>query len=101
MKIDITTLEYQFKFRDDNDFPATMILKIGQFEIKGFRIMASQYQDSAKRFFLKPPSNRVQNGKWLNIVWMDSKDDWSEFEKFALKKFDDEHTENLMKTSIK
>ncbi len=81
--------------------PATMTLIIGQFQIKGFRVMKTKFADNAERFFIKPPANRLKTGKWIDLFWTDSKDDWKLLEKKALKQFDEEQSAFLMEKQFK
>jgi hypothetical protein len=101
MKIKVNELEYEFKFMENNDeMPAIMTLIIGQFKVKGFRVMKTKFEDNDKRFVLYPPANRTGGGKWIKIFWTDVKEDWSLLEKEALEQFDKEHTEYLLNNSV-
>lgn len=100
MKINIDDLEFKFKFRDDLEMPATMILIIGQFKVKGFTIRKSKFEENNKRFVLFTPSNRSANGKWIKIFWTDVKDDWKLLEKKVLEEFDKQHSEYLLNKDI-
>ncbi len=100
MKLNIDELEYKFKFHENEQMPATMTLFMGQFQIRGFRIMKSQYTDNSKRFVLFPPANRTGRGKWIKIFFTEIKDDWALLEQRALAQFDIEHTDYLIGKEI-
>lgn len=100
MKIDIKDLKIKFKFRDDPEFPANVTLTIGQFEVRGFSIRKSQFEENSKRFVMYPPASRGGKG-WIKICFVYDKEDWKEFEDWVLKKFEEEHTEYLFGESIK
>ena len=100
MKINIDDLKYEFKFREREDsdaFPATMILRIGQFEVKGFSVRKTGFEENEKGFFLSPPSNRIGGGKWIKLFFTEIKEDWGKLEANALKQFNKEHQEYLIK----
>lgn len=96
MRINVNELSFEFKFKDDDEHPATMILKVGQFQIRGFRIMKTAFEENKKRFVLFPPANRTRNNKWIKIFWTDIKPDWELLENLALKQFNKEHEEYLL-----
>ena len=89
MKLDINEFTFQFKFKDDPQMPAVLTLLIGQFQIRGFRIMKSKFADASKTHYLTPPANRLGNGKFIKLFWAD-KEDWALLEKRALEQFDEE-----------
>ena len=89
MKIDINEIRFQFKLKDNPQMPAVVTLFIGQFQIRGFRIMKSKFDDSSKRHYLTPPANRLGNGGFIKLFWAD-KEDWALLEKRALEQFDEE-----------
>ena len=99
MRIDVNELEFKFKFRDEQDFPATTVLTIGQFEVRGFSVRKTQYKDNAKNFVLFPPASKAGKG-WLKIFFTDDKNNWKLLEEKALKQFDREHTDYLVKEQI-
>lgn len=101
MIINIDELQFKFKFRNDPEFPATMTLVVGQFQVRGFRIMRTKYEDNKKQYYLKPPSNRTGRGAWIQLFWTDSKDDWKLLEDKALEAFDKEYDEITTGESIK
>lgn len=96
MMIDINDLKFKFRFRDDPEFLATMTLVIGPFEIKSFRVFKSQFEENVKRYFIKPPANRGKGGKWIDIFWTNSKDDWALLEEKALEQFAKEQDDYLL-----
>jgi hypothetical protein len=92
------TLEFEFKFKNDDENPATMILHVGSFKIRGFRVQKSKF-DGKIPYYISPPANRGPKG-WIQIVWVEDKSEWKRIEEKALTQFDKEHTEHLMKESI-
>jgi hypothetical protein len=99
MRIKIEDLEFKFKFRDDEDFPATMTLFIGQFEVRGFTIRKTKFSDNSNNFALFPPANRSGHGKWVKIFFTEIKNDWKELEDRVLQQFNEEHTDYLIKNN--
>ncbi|MBN1325870.1 hypothetical protein JW977_02735 [Candidatus Falkowbacteria bacterium] len=99
MTIDLNALKFKFKFTDNPEMPATMILIIGQFEIRGFTIRKSIFENK-EPFVAYPPANRSGGGKWIKIFWTDDKELWNSFCKLVLEKFNTEHTEYLISQSI-
>lgn len=100
MTIDLNALKLKFKFTDNPEMPATMILTIGQFQVRGFTVRKSKYEENNEPFVLFPPANRSAGGKWIKIFWTDDKDLWKSFCKIALDKFSIEHTEYLINQSV-
>lgn len=102
MKINIDNLEFEFKLRGDKKdfdlFPATMILTIGQFKVKGFSVRKTKFEENVNRFVIHPPANRA-GAIWIKLFWAD-KEDWELLSKRALKQFDQEHTDYLIENSI-
>jgi len=96
MTIDLKALKFKFKFTDNPEMPATMTLTIGQFEIRGFTIRKSKFEENKEPFVLFPPANRSWKGSWIKIFWTDDKEIWKLFCKEVLEKFNLEHTEYLL-----
>ena len=96
MRININELQFKFKFRDDPEMPATMVLVVGQFEIRGFRVLKSKFEENATRYYIKPPSNKTSRG-WVDIFWVNAPKDWSLLEKLVLEQFSKEQEEKLLK----
>lgn len=96
MRINIEDLKFKFKFKDDPEMPATMILIIGQFEVKGFRVFKTKFAENTSRYYIKPPANRTGSGKWVDIFWVNVPKDWKLLEKLALEQFEREQEEKLL-----
>lgn len=99
MTINIDDLKFKFKFKDDPEMPATMVLIIGQFEVRGFTVRKSKFEENKKRYVLYPPSNRSSSGKWIKIFWTELKEEWELLEKGALKQFEEEQTDKCLRES--
>ncbi|MFA6532994.1 MAG: hypothetical protein WCT22_03280 [Patescibacteria group bacterium] len=97
MRINIDDLKFKFKFKDDPEMPATMVLIVGQFEIRGFTVRKSKFDENAKRYVLYPPANRSASGKWIKIFWTELKEEWELLEKRALKQFEEEQTDKYLR----
>lgn len=98
MKINIDDLKFKFKFREGGDsetFPATMVLAIGQFEIRGFSVRKTAFKENPNGFVLFPPANRSSGGKYIKIFFTDIKEDWHKLENKVLERFEKEHTTHL------
>lgn len=98
MKIDPSELTLKFKFHDKENMPATVTISIAQFEVRGFRVMRTKFDDNASRFVLYPPAIRGGAGRFMDIVRVADKEEWKRFEEFVLSKFDEEHTKHLLST---
>lgn len=96
MKINIEDIEFQFRFHDNEQMPATMTLLIGQFAIRGFKIMKSKFTENKYPFTLFPPSSRTGSGSWIDIFWTDIKNDWEFLKRKALEQFSREHAKYLL-----
>ena len=101
MKINIAQLEFKFKFRDDIDFPASMTLLIGQFEVRGFTIRKSKFQNNDKRHALFPPAKNMGGKKWLHLFHSPDKKEWDELQDAAIKQFNEEHENYLLQQAGK
>lgn len=96
MKINKDQLRFKFKFQDKDDFPASMTLSVGQFEIRGFTIRKTQFSTNVKRYVLFPPAKGLGGGKWLHLFRAPDKKDWQELEDIVLEQFDKEHADYLI-----
>ncbi|PIR03773.1 MAG: hypothetical protein COV59_03815 [Candidatus Magasanikbacteria bacterium CG11_big_fil_rev_8_21_14_0_20_39_34] len=96
MTITTADMKFKFKFRDDIDFPASMTLLIGQFEVRGFTVRKSKYPNGSVRHTLYPPSKNVGGAKWLHIFYVPNKEDWAKIERAALDAFYAEFDDHLM-----
>ena len=96
MKINIHDIAYKFKFREDIEFPATMTLIVGQFEVRGFTVRKSKYTDSNQLHAIFPPSKNVGGSKWLHLFYTPDKKEWVLLEKAALQKFNKQHEKYLL-----
>lgn len=90
-------MEFKFKFRDDVDFPASMTLVLGKYEIRGFAIRKSKFPNEKIRHALYPPAKNLGGAKWLHLFYVPDKAEWSKLEKAVLEKFYPEQDEYLMK----
>jgi hypothetical protein len=93
MKINIEDLKFEFTLKKNMKILAIMNLQIGQFTIKGFKVMESKF----KRFALFPPSTPTGHNKWFQIFWTGDKESWKKLEEAAIKQFDEEQTESMLK----
>ncbi|NMC51527.1 hypothetical protein GYA54_02225 [Candidatus Kuenenbacteria bacterium] len=89
MKINIDELEFNFKFKNDDNMPATMTLVIGQFEVRGFKVVATHYESNKNKFKLYPPSKSMGNDKWFHLFFTPDKNEWGKIEQRALEKFNE------------
>jgi DNA-binding cell septation regulator SpoVG len=96
MKIDIQKIEVKFQFKNNENLMAQVTMTLGQFELRGFRIMKTKFKDNKSRFVLFPPAVPCGGGKFMHIVRIVDKKYWEELQDFVLAKFDQEHTEFLM-----
>ncbi len=96
MKINTHEISFRFKFRDDINFPATMTVVIGQFEIRGFTVRKSKFEDANQLYAVFPPSKNVGGPKWLHLFYTPDKKEWVLFEKVALEKFKKEQDRHLL-----
>lgn len=96
MKIDPSEITFKFRFREDENFPATMVLNIGEIEIRGFSVRKSQFKENSCPFVIFPPASKAGKG-WLKIFYTANKSLWSEIQNAALAQFDKEHSTHLFK----
>lgn len=96
MTIDLNNLQLKFKFTDNDEMPATMTLLLGQYEVRGFSIRKSKFEENKEPFVVYPPANRSKKGGWIKIFWTDNIELWKSFSKAVLVKFNSEHTEYLL-----
>jgi len=85
--MNIEEIKFKFKFRDEIDFPATITLILGVFEIRGFCIRKSKYPKGNIRHALYPPSRNVGGYKWMHIFFCSDKKIWAKIEDKALEEF--------------
>lgn len=96
MKIDPKEISLKFKFHDKENMPATVTISIGQFDVRGFRVMRTKFEENKGRFVLYPPAIRGGGGRFMDIVRVADKEDWKQFEQFVLHRFDEEYSTHLM-----
>ncbi len=101
MKISIDDLKFKFKFKENDNMPAIMTLIIGQFEVRGFKVLKTQFEENRQKFVIYPPSKSLDHNKWLQLFWTEDKEDWNLLCKKALEQFDKEHTDWLLEQTEK
>lgn len=99
--IDINEIELIFKFCDDNEAPAKVALDFGSFQIRGFVIRKTKFDENKNRFYVSPPSIRTGKGGWVKIFFADNKNWWRKLENKILTEFDESHNNELLKELTK
>jgi|SRR3989338_1629430 len=81
MKINTNDIQVKIKFVDQEKLKAIISLDFGDFTIKGFRVMKSDYKnDNGEELWLTPPAY-LGGGKYHPIFFMPNKERWKELEK--------------------
>jgi len=107
MDIKIDEISVKIKFVEQKKLKAIITLGFGEFVIKGFRVMESEYEnENGDKLWLTPPSYQSSFGKYHPIFYMPDKEQWKELEKmiwaqyykqsdeYYKKKFDLDGTES-------
>ena len=94
--IDIHEIELIFKFSDDNEAPAKVALDFGLFQIRGFVIRKTKFEENKNKFYVSPPSIRTGKG-WIKIFFADNKNWWGKLENKILSEFDELNDDKLLK----
>ncbi len=82
MKININEIGVKIKFLEQEKLKAIIGLHFGDFTIKGFRVMKSNYKnDYGDELWLTPPSYQGGNGSYHSIFYIPNKELWKELEK--------------------
>jgi DNA-binding cell septation regulator SpoVG len=81
MKINLDEIQVKIKYLDDKKLKAIITLDFGDFLVKGFRVMESQYDNmSGDKLWLTPPTF-LRDGKYHPTFFMPNKDLWVSLEK--------------------
>jgi hypothetical protein len=81
MKINLSEIQFKFKFLDDKKTKAIITLDFGEFVVRGFRITESQFDNiNGEKLWLMPPSY-LGGGRYHPIFFMPNKDQWLELQK--------------------
>ncbi len=95
MKINIDEISVKIKFTEKDKLKAIITLDFGNFVVKGFRVMGSEYENSrGEKLWLMPPSYRDGGGHYHPIFFMPDKELWQRLEEKIwdeYKKQQDEH----------
>ena len=82
MKINIQEIQIKIKFVEQEKLKAIISLDFGDFIIKGFRVMKSEYKnDYGDELWLTPPSYQGAGGRYHPIFFMPNKELWKQLEK--------------------
>ena len=83
MNINLDEIQVKIKFVEQKKLKAIITLDFGDFVIKGFRVMESEYKnESGDNLWLLPPSYKSGFGKYHPMFFMPDKEQWKELEKF-------------------
>jgi len=81
MKINIEEIAVKIKFTEQKILKAIIGLDFGDFSVKGFRIMESQFESVRKdKLWLTPPSYRDMGGRYHPIFFIPDKELWEQLE---------------------
>ncbi len=82
MEISINEIGVKIKFLEQEKLKAIIGLDFGDFTIKGFRVMKSDYKnDYGEELWITPPSYRGGGGSYHPIFFIPDKDLWKKLEK--------------------
>ena len=77
MKIDIDSIEVKIKVIENLKLKAIISLNFGDFVVKGFRVMDSEYPNPhGDKLWLTPPSYQSSGGRYHPIFFMPEKPLW-------------------------
>jgi DNA-binding cell septation regulator SpoVG len=80
MKININEIEVKIKFLEDKKLKAIIGLDFGDFVVKGFRVMTSEFENrKGEKLWLVPPSY-LGGGRYHPIFYMTNKPLWEQLE---------------------
>ncbi len=81
MKINIDEIKVKIKITEEKKLKAIISLDFGDFLVKGFRAMESDYEnDYGDKLWLTPPSYRDGGGKYHPIFFIENKELWKKVE---------------------
>lgn len=87
MHIDYSELfEITLHFKKNKDVPATVSLSFGPYQIRGFSIRKTKFDDNENDYYLCPPTRWVRGGNYFKLFWAD-KEEWEKLEKRVLEEF--------------
>ncbi len=88
MKINIEEIQLKIKFVEQEKLKAIISLDFGDFTVKGFRVMKSNYKnDCGEELWLTPPSYRGGGGSYHPIFFIPNKELWKKLEKKIWKEY--------------
>ena len=81
MEINIDEIKVKIKFIEEKKLKAIIGLDFGDFIIKGFRIMGSEFKNKhGDKLWLTPPSYQDSGGRYHPIFFIPNKELWEELE---------------------
>lgn len=94
MKIKLEEISLKIKILEDKKTKAIIGLDFGDFVVRGFRVIESQFDNmNGEKLWLTPPSY-LGGGRYHPIFFMPDKEQWQELEKIIWKEYkikQDEH----------
>lgn len=90
MKINIQEIEVKIKITDQQKLKAIAVLNFGDFVIRGFRLMLSEYKDAKgdSLLWVTPPSYQDGGKRYHPMFFVPNKDCWKELENKILNEYD-------------
>ena len=81
MTINKDEIQVKTKFIEGEKMKAIISLNFGDFVVKGFRVSASEYENTqGDKLWLTPPSYRDSGGRYHPIFFIPNKKLWKELE---------------------
>ncbi len=94
MNLNIEEIGIKIKITDQKQVKAIISLDFGDFVVKGFRIMESQFENkNGDKLWLTPPSYAGAGGRHHPIFFMPDKELWSKLETKMFSAYEKESRE--------
>jgi len=96
--MNLNEIAIKVKFVEESKLKAIISLNFGEFTIKGFRVMTSEYKNcKGDKLWLIPPSYRDSAGKYHPIFFAPNKDLWKELENIIWDEYQKQQEEYYKK----
>ena len=97
MQININEIEVKIKFLEDKKLKAIIGLNFGDFIVKGFRVMTSEFENRrGEKLWLTPPSYQG-GGRYHPIFFMPDKSLWEQLEDKIWEEYEKQNKKHYAK----
>lgn len=88
MNLNPSTINVKIKVVEEKKLKAIISISFGDFVIKGFRIMESEYANAnGDKLWVTPPCYNDSGGRFHPIFYMPNKELWQELEKIIWNEY--------------